>query len=157
MKIMKKAIFTILIGLCLMNSFAQIAFKSGSVELDNDLNSINASAKLDIGGYRAQLKLEYNVDDKKLDYMSVKLKMQPAEIYYALEISKYSKKPIDDVLVIYQKDKSKGWGQIAKNAGIKPGSDEFHAMKSNASGKSKKGKEKHKEKDKNNNGKGNKK
>jgi hypothetical protein len=42
--------------------------------------------------------------------MSVKLKMQPAEMYYSLEISKYSKKPIDDILVIYTKDKDKGWG-----------------------------------------------
>ena len=30
---------------------------------------------------------------------------------------------------VYKSNKSKGWGAIAKEMGIKPGSAEFHAMK----------------------------
>ena len=29
----------------------------------------------------------------------------------------------------YRNNKGQGWGVIAKNLGIKPGSDEFHALK----------------------------
>jgi hypothetical protein len=75
--------------------------------------------------------------------MSVKLGMRPADIYFALEIGRHSKKPIDEILIIYQRDKGKGWGEIAKNCGIKPGSPAFHAMKSNAGNKAKKGKGPH--------------
>ncbi len=147
---MKTLIYSALLLLCSCFVHAQFDFKSGSLELDADLNSINANAKLDLGAFKTQLGVEYNVEKKKIDYMSTTLKMQPAEIYFALEIGKTSNKPIDDVLIIYQKEKTNGWGNIAKQAGIKPGSPEFHALKSNASGKSKKGKNKEKVKGNNN-------
>jgi len=137
---MKKIIYSLICSILYLTSYAQIDFKSGSLELDRDLNSINTDAKLDLGAFKMQLKTGYNVDDKKIDYMSTKLKMEPAEIYFALEIGKTTNKPIDEVLVIYQKEKKNGWGNISKQAGIKPGSPEFHAMKSHASGKAKKGK-----------------
>jgi len=156
---MKRFFYFLIFTFLYVTTFAQIAFKSGSVELDSDLNSINADAKLDFGAFKTQLKLGYNIDDKKIDYMSTSLKMEPAEIYFALEIGKTTNKPIDDVLVIYQKEKKNGWGNIAKQAGIKPGSPEFHAMKAKANGKAKKGKDKSKNKDNSqkNKGKGNKK
>ncbi len=135
---MKKLGVLILLSIFVGNSFAQIQFKSGDIKLDTDLNSINAEAKLDLGVFKTDLRLKYNVDEKKIDYMSTKLKMQPAEWYFALEIGKYSKKPIDEVLNVYSQNKSKGWGYIAKQMGIKPGSPAFHALKNNASGKSKK-------------------
>ena len=72
--------------------------------------------------------------------MRISLNMSPGEIYFALEISKYSNKPIDDVIGIYQTHKAKGWGYIAKQAGIKPGSDAFHQLKKNAGSKSNNGK-----------------
>ena len=55
--------------------------------------------------------------------------MEAGEIYLALEIAKLSKTPVDEVITIYKNNKSKGWGYIAKEAGIKPGSPEFHQMK----------------------------
>lgn len=151
---MKKILLSLIISICYLTINAQTDFKSGSVELDTDLNSINTNAKLDFGAFKTNLKLNYNVSEKKIDYMSASLKMQPAEIYFALEIGKYSKRPIDDVLVVYQKEKSKGWGYIAKQMGIKPGSEAFHALKNNASGKAKKNKgNKGNKGNKNNNGK----
>jgi hypothetical protein len=137
---MRHFFITILLISFTVCSFAQLDFKSGSVQLDTDLKSINTQAKLDLGAFKTDLKLNYNVSEKKLDYMSASLKMQPAEWYFALEIGKYSKKPIDQVLVVYQQNKNKGWGYIAKQMGIKPGSPAFHALKNNASGKAKKNK-----------------
>lgn len=68
--------------------------------------------------------------------------MAPGEIYLALEISKLSKIPIDEVIIIYKKNKSKGWGYIAKEAGIKPGSAEFHQLKNNTNSQKNKSKNK---------------
>lgn len=38
-------------------------------------------------------------------------------------------KPVETVYVTYQKNQKKGWGAIAKELGIKPGSKEFHQLK----------------------------
>ena len=120
--------------------FAQITFKSGSTQLDTDLNTINTSAKLDFGKFKTNIRLSYNTSENKINYMSTTIKMQPADIYMAFEISRISKRPIDDVIVVYKNNKSKGWGYMAKQLGIKPGSAEFHALKGDASGKAKKNK-----------------
>jgi hypothetical protein len=55
--------------------------------------------------------------------------MAPGDIYMAAEISNIIHKPIETVSETYTKNKDKGWGQIAKELGIKPGSKEFHEMK----------------------------
>jgi len=114
---------------------SQIAFNTGNAQLDSDLNALNLSAKSDLGAFKTDMKLSYNVSDKKFDYMRVTLKMAPGEIYLALEIAKIAKKPVDDVLKVYKTDKSKGWGYIAKQLGIKPGSAEFHQLKNNTKAK----------------------
>ncbi|MCK4465819.1 MAG: hypothetical protein KAU83_08910, partial [Bacteroidales bacterium] len=59
-----------------------------------------------------------------------------------LELSKISGKPVDDVVEIYKVHKNKGWGYIAKQLGIKPGSPEFHKLKENVKNKGSKSKNK---------------
>ncbi len=136
-----KKLSLVLIGIVIFSTtFAQTAFKSGSAQLDTDLNTINTSAKLDFGKFKTNISLSYNTSEKKINYMSTTVKMQPADIYMAFEISKITRKPIDDVIVVYKNNKSKGWGYMAKQLGIKPGSAEFHALKGDASGKAKKNK-----------------
>ncbi|WP_100613413.1 hypothetical protein [Confluentibacter citreus] len=117
---------------------AQISFNSGNVQLDSDLNIINTQARSDLSSFRKDLILSYNVSEKKLDYMGVNLGMVPGDMYLSLEISRIARVPLDDVLIVYRKHKAKGWGVIAKQLGIKPGSAEFHQLKNRAS--SKKGK-----------------
>jgi len=117
---------------------AQISFNTGNVQFDTDLNLINTQARSNLSSFRADMKVSYNVSEKKLDYMGVNLGMAPGEMYLAFEISRIARVSLDDVLTVYRKHKSKGWGVIAKQLGIKPGSAEFHQLKNRAS--SKKGK-----------------
>ncbi|WP_157514505.1 hypothetical protein [Mangrovimonas sp. TPBH4] len=117
---------------------AQISFNTGNIQLDSDLNTINARASADFGAFKTDMQLSYNVSEKSIDYMTGNLHMAFGEVYLALEIAKITRKPLKDVLVCYQSNKSKGWGYIAKQMGIKPGSAEFHQLKNSA--KSKKGK-----------------
>lgn len=131
---------------------AQIAFKSGNAELDADLNNINVNAKLDLGKFKADLSLNYDVSGPKIDAL-FSLNMEPAEVYMALEIGAITGKPTDEVVNVYKAKKDKGWGVIAKELGIKPGSAEFHALKNKTKGKTGKGKKDKSEKT-NGNGKG---
>ena len=123
-------------------SFAQFPFNSGNAELDADLNRINTSAKLDFGVFKTEMALSFNIEEKRIDHLRTSVKMEPAEIYFALELSRISGKHIDNVVEVYENNKEKGWGFIAKQLGIKPGSPEFHKLKENTRNKGSKGKEK---------------
>ena len=134
----------LLIVLCLLFSsvISDAQISTGNSEMDADLSKINVNAKLDFGAFKSDLNLSYNISKKKIDYLSISLKMEPAEIYITLELSKLSGRSIDNVIEIYKVHKDKGWGYIAKQLGIKPGSPEFHKLKANAKNKGSKGKNK---------------
>lgn len=60
-----------------------------------------------------------------------------------LKMAEMSHKPPEKVIDVYKANKGKGWGVMAKNMGIKPGSAEFKALKNghdlDGGGKGKKG------------------
>lgn len=129
--------------------------KSGDTEFDLALSEMNAKARLSWSSFSAELAVSHGISNEKLNDMRDNVKMEPADIYMALKISVVSGKPLDDVIKVYKSNKDKGWGFIAKEMGIKPGSAEFHklkdqtknrnmAMKEKKSGGSKKNKAKKK-------------
>ena len=136
---MKTSIFLVLFFLAPVGLLAQLNFNTGSSELDADLKIINSDAKADMSSFKTDLSVEFKVSTKKIDQM-LSMKMEPGEVYLALEIAKIAKREIDDVLKVYKANKDKGWGYIAKQMGIKPGSPEFHALKGDSKNKSAKGK-----------------
>ncbi len=108
---------------------------------------MNTDAKGNLSAFKADLSLSYNVSEKEIDRLHVSVKMEPAEIFLALELTKISKRSIEDVVEMYTAHKEKGWGFIAKQLGIKPGSPEFHTLKGNTKSKGqKKGAQKKKKK-----------
>ena len=132
-----KNIFALVLIIAANSLAAQVEFKTGNTEFDADLNQINASAKLDMPAFKADLTATFGVTPKNIEYM-VSINMEPGEMYIALEISSAVNKPIESVIDTYEANRDKGWGFIAKEMGIKPGSPEFHALK----GKTKDKKEK---------------
>ncbi|MDA3837405.1 MAG: hypothetical protein PF574_00295 [Candidatus Delongbacteria bacterium] len=109
----------------------KVVFKAntGDKELDFTLTQFNVEANLNVKSFNAEMTTNYKVTEKKLEMLRVKNKMQPSDIYMALEVSKVSGKAMEDVLSSYKKNNKKGWGVIAKKMGIKPGSKEFKALK----------------------------
>jgi hypothetical protein len=45
------------------------------------------------------------------------------------QLGQFARVSHERVLEVYQPSRKKGWGAIAKELGIKPGSAEFHALK----------------------------
>ncbi|MCW3785334.1 hypothetical protein [Plebeiibacterium sediminum] len=127
-----KYLFIVAFSLISLFSSAQKSFKTGDIQLDTDLNEINARANLDFGAFKTDLSISYDISEKKIEFMHGSLSMSPGDIYVALEISKISKTPIDRVINVYKSHKEHGWGNIAKELGIKPGSPEFHQLKNNS-------------------------
>jgi len=104
-------------------------YNTGSDDLNKSLVRIDADASVNFGGFKADLSGSYNISENKIDYLSVNVGMTAGDIYLTVEISKITHKSIDRVVEVYQVNKGKGWGVIAKELGIKPGSSEFHALK----------------------------
>ena len=53
----------------------------------------------------------------------------PADVFMIVHISVFSGKPLSAVHEEYKRSKGEGWGVIAKEMGIKPGSGAFHNLK----------------------------
>jgi len=143
---MGKPVIGILAGL-IATTFLEaqtISFGLGDSAFETSLNEIGASATLDMPGFTAEVSLQWGVSADQVKAI-VSQGLQPAEVYLAAGLASVSGKPFAVVVETYKKNKAKGWGAIAKELGIKPGSKEFKSLKDKSaasSGKLKKGKKK---------------
>lgn len=126
-----------------------LSAKSGDVELDASLNDINIKAKADLTLFKKDLSIEFNIGEPKIEKM-LTAQLSPADVFMVCQVADLTKKEPEVVVTSFNSNKDKGWGAIAKEMGIKPGSAEFHALK----GKAKNKKEKHNNGNANGNGNG---
>jgi len=117
---------------------------TGDEKLDDSLRQLNEAARKDLRAFARNLSRYYHIPPETADWLLEQVGLAPADAYMAAKVSKLSKKPIRDVVEEYKKNRGKGWGVIAKNLGIKPGSKEFHELKNDDSGLLEKGKGKEK-------------
>lgn len=127
------ALFIIFVGVQFAN--AQLSFNTGDASLEAELNLLNDEAKKDLSSFKNQIVADFGVTKQTVQDLLDKA-LEPAEIILSGRIADIAGKSMEDVVSSYEKNKDKGWGQVAKDMGIKPGSPEFHALK----GKSNKGK-----------------
>lgn len=127
------AVLILFLGIQFSN--AQISFKTGDASLEAELNVLNDEAKKDLSTFKQQIVTDFGVTKQTVENLLEKA-LEPAEIILSGRIADIAGKSMEDVVSSYEKNKDKGWGQVAKDLGIKPGSPEFHALK----GKSNKGK-----------------
>jgi hypothetical protein len=125
------------LGLFMHAQNFSLSAKSGDVELDASLDDINIKAKTDITLFKKDLSVEFNIGEPKIDKM-LNAQMSPADIFMVCQVADLTKKEPDAVVTSYNANKDKGWGVIAKEMGIKPGSPEFHALKGKAKHKKEK-------------------
>ena len=85
-------------------------------------------AKADIGKYTVQLGAQFGVPQAQVTAI-IKKTDSPADAFMCLQLGQLAKKDPETVVRAYQGGKGKGWGVIARELGIKPGSPEFHALK----------------------------
>jgi hypothetical protein len=134
---MKKFIASIALVVASLSLDAQIRISTGDADLDKSLFELNTAAKNSIDAFKKDAIEKFNVATNVVENLLNIHKMEPSDVIMSLEIAQIAQKPVDQVATVYDKNKSKGWGEIAKEMGIKPGSKEFHQLKDNAKGKSK--------------------
>jgi hypothetical protein len=116
-----------------------LSFGLGDPVFEASLNDIGASAKVDMAGFTAELSLTWGVPAAQVQ-QAMGQGLLAAEVYLASGLAKISGKPLSVVIDSYKKNKVKGWGALAKELGIKPGSKEFKLLKDKAAASSEKAK-----------------
>lgn len=114
-------------------SFGQVEFKTGDSGLDAELRLVNTQANSNLSEFKTRINADYGISFPKIGQMLEIMK--PGDIEISVRIGKQLNISVDRVIGSYKINKDKGWGAIAKDLGIKPGSPAFHALK----GKPKKG------------------
>ncbi len=129
---MKKIFFLLLTLACSMTELkAQqaepFAANTGDTEMNGVLKDVNTNAKKDMNVFTNDISTKFGVPKGKIEQAN-KI-MNPGDVFMAAQVASATNKPFDEVTKTFQAHKDKGWGEIAKELGIKPGSPEFHAMK----------------------------
>jgi hypothetical protein len=114
-----------------------ISFGLGDATLETSLNDIGASAKVDMVSFQAEISLSWGQPSASVQ-LALNQGLQPAEVYLAAAFANISGKPLTAVVELYTRDKAKGWGALAKELGIKPGSKGFKTLKDKSTSSSSK-------------------
>ncbi|MDA8428133.1 MAG: hypothetical protein M0T70_02650 [Geobacteraceae bacterium] len=120
---MKKIIFAVLA----LFIFTGAAIAGGG--LDGFLKSLNIQAQADMNGFSAKLSAQFGVPELQVRTV-ISTVREPSDAFMCLQLGQWTQKPTEQVVTVYKANQGRGWGVIAKSMGIKPGSAEFHALKS---------------------------
>ncbi len=99
-----------------------------SASLDSFLNSVNVQARADLPGFSMKVGAQFGVPVPQVEAVLATV-ATPADAFMVFQLGQMAHRPPETVVQTYQTHKGKGWGVIAKQLGIKPGSREFHALK----------------------------
>jgi hypothetical protein len=101
---------------------------SAHADLDGFLSGLNSRARSDIDDYGVRLSVQFGVPQPQV-YSLIRSVAVPADAFMCLQLGQMLRLPPERILQTYNANRGKGWGVIAKELGIKPGSAEFHALK----------------------------
>jgi hypothetical protein len=118
---MKKILLTLLVSTCL---FVRLA----AGDLDGFLRDLNIQARVDGDGFSAKVSAQFGIPEARVKVVLATVS-EPADAFMVFQLGQMTRQPPEKVIEVYQAQKGKGWGVIAKELGIKPGSPEFHALK----------------------------
>src|SRR5512143_705407 len=132
-----KKLFVVAAGLVLLVGLAQgMGSRSpdgtGDRQLDSTLGRIAVEAKADPTGFIKMLSARHGIPEQEIRQAQETQGLGAADLFMATALANATHRPVLSVAQEYKKNQGKGWGVLAQEMGIKPGSSEFHALKSGA-------------------------
>jgi hypothetical protein len=97
-------------------------------DLNGFISSLNVQARTDLHGFSVKLGAQFGIPVPQVQAI-INTVESPADAFMCLQLGQMAHQQPETVVQTYMANKGKGWGVIAKNLGIKPGSAEFHALK----------------------------
>ena len=123
---MKKVFMFATIKATLILFLASVNF--AYADLNSFLSDLNNQAKADITRFNSTLSTQFNLPLPHVQSIVNTVK-HPADAFMCLQLSTMTGIQLEKVIQTYNTNNQRGWGAIAKDLGIKPGSDAFHALK----------------------------
>lgn len=120
---MKRAILILSLAAGLMG----VSF-SAQADLDGFLRNVNIQAQADMDNFTLKLSKQFGVAEADVRLI-IRASAKPEDAFMILQLGQMARVSPEVVLQKYQRSKGKGWGNLARELGIKPGSAEFHALK----------------------------
>ena len=103
--------------------------RSGDVWVDTQLNDMNRYGSRYRDPFVDELVRYHGAPrDLVVDLLGPR-RWAPGDVWMACSIASIIGRPCRYVVDVYERDHGHGWGNIAKQMGIKPGSAEFHRLK----------------------------
>lgn len=106
---------------------------TGDKDLDVVLSNLNVEAGVQTDAFVSELSISYSIPKVHIEELVYNRRMPFADVFVSVWLASSMKKPLSVAVKEYDMNKDKGWGVMAKNLGIKPGSDAFHALKKDSS------------------------
>lgn len=120
---MKKSIFAFSLAALLLGVSC-----AARADLNDFLRSVNNQALHDIKDFNDKLSRQFGIPVPDVEAI-VRSVPNPADAFMIFQLGVMAHVEPSVVLQQYQRNKGKGWGRLAQELGIKPGSAEFHALK----------------------------
>ena len=92
------------------------------------LDDLAIEAHADPSGIRTRIAARFHIGDAEVSAVVDDVGGY-AHAYMVLRLAEMSHLPLDVVIGSYHDNRDNGWGVLAKQLGIKPGSAEFHTLK----------------------------
>jgi hypothetical protein len=102
---------------------------TGDKDLDGVLSNLNVEAGVHVDAFISELSISYIKPKVQIEDLVYTVRMPFGDVFVSVWLASFMKKPLSVVIKEYDVNKDKGWGVMAKNLGIKPGSDAFHSLK----------------------------
>ena len=122
---MKILSIALIMAVALLSVAAQVSADS---EFGSLITSMDVQAEANMADFQVRLGAYFDASALQVETI-VRSVDRPGDAYMCFRVAEITKKPVDVVLKEYKANKRRGWGVIAKNLGIKPGSKEFHELK----------------------------
>lgn len=97
-------------------------------DLISFMQGVNKQALSDITTFNDKLSKQFGIPVPNVEAI-VKSLPNPADAFMVLQLSQMAHVAPEVVINKYQRNKKRGWGNMAHELGIKPGSAEFHDLK----------------------------
>ena len=117
--------FSLVAAVCLF-LFGSAA--AAHADLNAFLSGLNVQAQADLPGFKTRLAAQFGVSLPTVESIITQVRL-PGDAFLCLQLGQMTRVPLGKVVETYQHSHGKGWGVIAKELGIKPGSSDFHALK----------------------------
>jgi hypothetical protein len=119
---MKKPLIALLLSLATATSL------SAHASLDDFIRHVDVQARADLDRFSARIGAHFGIPVPEVRVV-LKTVKSPADVFMVFELGRMARIPHARVLDVYQAHRDKGWGAMARELGIKPGSRDFHALK----------------------------